>query len=283
MLPIYLYKKIMLEKKASSNLYQQALLTKLAGYDSLADVLGKPSDIATPNTGGAPPATPDTSRTAPATSGVGKSSWWRRGGRLGILLGSILAGYGALSAAQPYFVRKLRESAYRGPNDNPDISKIYTTPTKGFREAVQSTNSKEEMDKIFQAIQQRFEQLQKGNYAPYIFEPVTGSYSDYRNKSTLFSPLWNALRYINVFNSRSAPVYERHYTTPREFVASLERYADRIERGLKASRTTMGIEKQIEAQNYLNHLRHMIEEYNAILNMREGGGAGGGGVGDDGV
>ena len=304
MLPIYLYKKMMLEKKAGSNYiqsslsgdldkpqssysYRQALLTKLADnntnpyaiWESMArGYASDTSDVSTLRE------VSSSKPQAPHPEGGGKRRWFfrGRGSRLGTLLGlgSLIASYGALRMAEPYFVRKLRESSYGGP----EINNIYTTPARGFLDAVRGARTDEDMEKIFKAINQRFEQLQKGNYAPYIFDPVTGSYDDYRNKSTFFSPIWNALRYINIFDSRSAPVYERHYQTPKEFLLNLERYADKIEKNLQRGALKMDIAKQIKAQNYLNRLRDLIEDYHLELSMKgEGGEEIGGSASGEGV
>jgi hypothetical protein len=209
MLPIYLYKKMMLEKKANI------------------------------------------SRTLKILGGIGG-------------LGGLVGGYTALNMAEPYFVRKLRESAYGGPN----IQNRYTTPTSNFFDAAMGLNSKEEVQKIFNAMDQRFNQLRKGNYAPLVFDPVTGSYDDYRDKSTFFSPIWNALRYINIFNSRSTPVYEDHYKTPREFLKRLEQYANKIEDNLMRHSGAMTQEQYEDVQKYLNQLRHRIRKYHFELDTK---------------
>jgi len=186
-------------------------------------------------------------------------------------LGGDTGGYAALSAAEPYFVRRLRESAYGGPN----IYNLYTTPTTDLIGAAQSRNPDQESGKFFEAIDRRFQQLQQGNYAPGVFDPVTGSYNDYRNKSTIFSPIWNALRYLNIFSSRSAPVYEKHYMTPQEFVQSLDQYANQLDQDIRRKIGRMSAPELERAQRYLSELRGRIEDYRSELGR---GGAGYSGI-----
>ena len=195
------------------------------------------------------------------------------GGRLRALLGlgSLIAGYSALNMAEPYFVRRLRESAYGGP----DIYQMYTTPTIDLLRAAESSNPDQESGKFFDAIDQRFNQLRQGNYAPGVFDPVTGSFNDYRKKSTIFSPIWNALRYLNIFSSHSAPVYEKHYRTPQEFLHSLEQYANQLDQEISMKRPRM-TERQLQAaQQYLFELKGRIQDYRNLLGA---GGAGYSGI-----
>jgi mRNA-degrading endonuclease RelE of RelBE toxin-antitoxin system len=195
------------------------------------------------------------------------------GGRLKALgiLGSLIAGYGALSMAEPYFVRRLRETAYGGPG----IEKKYTAPAHDLYEAAKSQEADQQAENFFNAVRQRFNELQKGNYVPGVFDKVTGSFQDYENKRTIFSPIWNALRYLNIFSSHSAPVYEKHYRTPEELLHALRVHAKELEDRINDSYRFMGETHYQNAQRYLNQLRQLISDYSSRLNV--------GGVGHSGT
>ena len=310
MLPIYLYKKMMLEKKANPDYIQPGLFDNIREvnpryiqpglFDNLnrskTPIYSNARRIPVINENAPTPAS-STARRIPVVDLDAKkpdTTFWEKvkgtwsnlkargaglltglkggggGGRLGalkLLLGG-LGGYAALSMAEPYFVRRLRESAYGGP----DIYQMYTTPTIDLLRAAESSNPDQESGKFFDAIDQRFNQLQQGNYAPGVFDPVTGSFNDYRKKSTIFSPIWNALRYLNIFSSHSAPVYEKHYRTPQEFLHSLEQYANQLDQEINMKRPRM-TERQLQAaQQYLYELKGRIQDYRTQLGT---GGLGG--------
>jgi hypothetical protein len=188
-----------------------------------------------------------------------------RGGRLKALgiLGSLIAGYGTLSMAEPYFVRRLRETAYGGPG----IEKIYTSPASDLYQAARSEDADRQAENFFAAVRQRYNQLREGSYAPGVFDKVTGSFQDYEKKRTIFSPIWNALRYLNIFSSHSAPAYEKHYRTPEELVHGLKDYAARLENQLYHDSGFMSEGHYQRARNYLSRLRNLIRHYESELNM----------------
>ena len=299
MLPIYLYKKMMLEKKANPDYIQPGLFDNIREvnpryiqpglFDNLnrskTPIYSNARRIPVINENAPTPAS-STARRIPVVDLDAKkpdTTFWEKvkgtwsnlkargaglltglkggggGGRLGalkLLLGGI-AGYSALNMAEPYFVRRLRESAYGGQ---------YTTPVTDLLGAAKGPNADEEANKFFEAVRQRFNRLQQGGYAPGVFDPVTGSFNDYRNKSTIFSPIWNALRYLNIFDSHTAPVYEKHYRTPEEFVNSLEQYANRLRQEINEDAIRMEPHEHRKAMNYLNQLQERIRNYRRELN-----------------
>ena len=259
MLPIYLYKKIMLEKSGSSSvdpaditkaallsLYLDPVLNKKL-MKKKGEILDKLKDELTQ------------SRNSKLGSehnknNLEKEAWWKTLLGIGIPTVAAIGGYQTLNHAEPYFVKKLRESAYGGPDTAgkfKELPNIFASAT--------SQNFESDRKRFLNQLDERFKLLQQGKYAPGL--SVNTTYNNNYKDQSFFSPVWNALRYINVFNTKSAPVYEKHYTNPQEYISALKRYRENLLNKFWAGRSLYTLDQQNKIRDMIDDLDRKIMQY----------------------
>jgi len=260
MLPIYLYKKMMLEKSGSSSvdpgditkaallsLYLDPVLNKKL-MKKKGEIINKLKDELTQSRN-------LKSGSEHTKNNLEKEAWWRTLLRIGIPTVAAIGGYRALNYSEPYFVKKLRESAYGGPDT---AGKFKELPN--IFESATSQNFESDRKRFLNQLDERFNLLRQGKYAPGL--SVNTTYNNTYKDQSFFSPVWNALRYINVFNTKSAPVYEKHYTNPQEYISALKRYRENLLNKFWEKRHLYNLDQQ-------NRIRDMIDELDRAIGRYE--------------
>lgn len=191
-----------------------------------------------------------------------KEAWWWTLTRVGLPIAAAIGGYQALNYSEPYFVRKLRESAYGGP----DTAGKFKELPNVFASA-RSPNFDRDKQTFLKQLDKRFKLLQQGKYAPGL--SVNTTYDNSYKDQSFFSPVWNALRYINVFNTKSAPVYERHYTNPQEYVSALKQYREKLLNKFWETRSLYSLQEQNRIRDMIDELDRAIARYEEATDVLE--------------